>query len=372
MPTMHPSAAPLVSDRIPSQESPLSPEWTHAITTLMGHPLSSEPGKHIKKWILYHGIHKYTNFALRWDPIQFKHDMHLQTYQEFDGSVAYLKCHTVRKLIDLRKYMSLLIRQERPHAQKHNLLYFISGSQLFKLTAHDMKSALVNEKLENQRSYTSPSSPAPMRSTILWELASIKKSTREGAWQAFTTQRDEHLFVYFQRDLFTIDKSHNVSEILDPTFTPGLSQKENELFEAKQTFMLKVFRETLLKDMGRNKVRMHHRTTDAQAVWKEYLEYMTSPSKKWITLDDPPQDVYKSHLSDPTSNTTILNETCPLDTSCDHLLYLDSPSLSSELQDNSSVASVEIDLLPEFERQLDHANLSPTDAFSGHHDYELF
>ena len=67
-----------------------------------------------------------------------------------------------------------------------------------------------------------------------------------------------------------------------------------------------------------------------------------------------------------------LNETCPLDTSCDHLLHLDSPSLSSELQDNSSVDSVEINLLPESEVQLGHVNLSPTDVFHGDHDYEQF
>ena len=52
--------------------------------------------------------------------------------------------------------------------------------------------------------------------------------------------------------------------------------------------------------------------------------------------DDLPQDVDKSHHSDSTSTTTNLNETCSLDTSCDHLLHLDSPSLSSELQDTSS------------------------------------
>ena len=75
-------------------------------------------------------------------------------YQETDGSLAYLKGHTVRKLVSLMKYMSLLIRQDRPNVQKHNLLYFISGNQLFKLTAHDMKSALVNEKLENHASQT--------------------------------------------------------------------------------------------------------------------------------------------------------------------------------------------------------------------------
>ena len=96
----------------------------------------------------------------------------------------------------------------------------------------------------------------------------------------------------------------------------------------------------------------------------------------------------KSHLCDSTSTNTNLNETCSLNTSCDHLLHLDSPSLSAELQDNSIVgstepesvpdfedllqldstgvssqdtSSIEVEFPPEFERQLDHVNLSPTD-----------
>ena len=101
MRTMYPSAELLLPDKIPSQQSPLSPEWTHAITTLMGHPLSSEPGTHIQKWIIYHRIHKYTMFALKWNPTQFKLDIHLQMYQETDGSLAYLKGHTVRKPTDV-------------------------------------------------------------------------------------------------------------------------------------------------------------------------------------------------------------------------------------------------------------------------------
>ena len=43
--------------------------------------------------------------------------------------------------------------------------------------------------------------------------------------------------------------------------------------------MYKVFNETLLTDMGRTKVRNHIKTTDEQAVWKEYSEYMTTASK---------------------------------------------------------------------------------------------
>ena len=55
-------------------------------------------------------------FSLKWDPTQFKLDICLQMYQETDGSLAYLKCHTVRKLVSLMKNMSLLIGQDR-HTQ---------------------------------------------------------------------------------------------------------------------------------------------------------------------------------------------------------------------------------------------------------------
>ena len=290
MPTMHPSAEPLVPDKIPSQESPLSPEWTHAITTLMGHPLSSEPGKHIKKWIIYHRIHKYTMFALKWNPTQFKLDIHLQMYQETDGSLAYLKGHTVRKLVSLMKYMSLLIRQDRPDAQKHNLLYFISGNQLCRLTAHNMKSALINEKLENHGSQTTSSKRI--------KVVNPKPT----------------------------DTPINVPTAINPNETP-------------------ITVPTTIQ---------------------------TSVIKKFIKPVDPLQNVATSHLRDPISTTTNLDEVSPLDTSCDHLLHFDSPCLSSELQDNSSVDSVEIEFLPESEGQLDHTNITPTDVFSEHHDYELF
>ena len=88
--------------------------------------------------------------------------------------------------------------------------------------------------------------------------------------------------------------------------------------------------------------------------------------------DDPPQDVDKSHLSDSTSTTTNLNETCLLDTSCDHLLHLDSPSLSSELQDTSRVESVEIEFVSDFEEPLESIKFSQTDVSSAQHDYDLF
>ena len=65
----------------------LSPEWIYAITTLLVHPLTSEVGQHIQKCIIYQANLSYINYALRWDPIQFKDNKHLQKYEETNGSI---------------------------------------------------------------------------------------------------------------------------------------------------------------------------------------------------------------------------------------------------------------------------------------------
>ena len=68
------------------------------------------------------------------------------------------------------------------------------------------------------------------------ELASFEKSIKREA-SAYSVLKNEHFFDKFQRDLFITAKSHDVSEILDPTFTPGPSPEEKELFEAKQVLV---------------------------------------------------------------------------------------------------------------------------------------
>ena len=73
------------------------------------------------------------------------------------------------------------------------------------------------------------------------------------------------------------------------------------------------------------------------------------------------------HLIDSTS--ISLDESSTLDAPDDHLLELDSTSLTFQLQDTSSV---EMEFVPEFEEHLDKANLSQTNVFLEPHDYELF
>ena len=173
--TMHTTPAPPLPVRIPSKGSILSPEWTHTMTTIMGHPLSSKSGNFIQKWILYHAIPYPFDFWLFWDPTDLYDNKLLQEYVGSNGSVVYLPSSTIKSLINLWNYMNLLIKKEKSVDQKCNAQYF-QDDQWFNLTAHDMRRILVNAGMKYHRPQiipgtplpisTSPSSPTPMKSPI--------------------------------------------------------------------------------------------------------------------------------------------------------------------------------------------------------------
>ena len=178
--TIHTPPAPPVPVRIPLKRSILSPGWTHAITTIMGHPLSSESGKSIQEWILYHAIRDPIYFWLYWDPTDPYDIKVLQEYVGSNGSVVYLPSSTIKSLISLWDYMNLLIKKGKSVDQKCNALYFFQDDQWFNLAAHDMRRTLVNAGMKYHRpqiicgtslpNSTSPPSPAPMKSSIHLEL----------------------------------------------------------------------------------------------------------------------------------------------------------------------------------------------------------
>ena len=123
----------------------------------------------------------------------------------------------------------------------------------------------------------SSSRPAAYSPAAL-ELMSFKKGIKREI-TAYPSLKDERYFDGFKRRLFIIAKTHECSEVLDPNYTPGSEPEEEELFEAKQTFMFSVFNTNLQTDMGKTIVSRHLASTDAQAVWKELSEHMRTSSK---------------------------------------------------------------------------------------------
>ena len=110
------------------------------------------------------------------------------------------------------------------------------------------------------------------------ELMGFKKGIKREI-AAYPSLKDERYFDGFKRSLFIVVKTHECNEVLDPTYTPGSEPEEQELFEAKQTFMFTVFNANHQTDMGKTIVRRHFANPDAQSVWKELSEHMRTSSK---------------------------------------------------------------------------------------------
>ena len=128
-----------------------------------------------------------------------------------------------------------------------------------------------------------PSGPIPSSrptgySPAAIELMGFKKGIKREI-AAYPSLKDERYFDGFKRSLLIVAKTHECNEVLDPNYTPGSEPEEQELFEAKQTFMFSVFNANLQTDMGKTIVRRHLANTDAQSVWKELSEHMGTSSK---------------------------------------------------------------------------------------------
>ena len=82
------------------------------------------------------------------------------------------------------------------------------------------------------------------------ELMGFKKGIKREI-ATYPSLKDERYFDGFKRSLFIVAKSHECNEVLDPTYTPGSEPEEQELFEAKQTFMFSVIMLTFKLTWGR-------------------------------------------------------------------------------------------------------------------------
>ena len=102
----------------------------------------------------------------------------LQNFAEHDGSIAYLPSNLAKNLVSLWDYMNLLMKQDRPDGE-NNKLYYLMAEQWTKLTAHDMRSALIDDKKEKQNSPISPATPSHM--SLLRSLTS-PLPVRSYAW----------------------------------------------------------------------------------------------------------------------------------------------------------------------------------------------
>ena len=261
----------------------VSTQWEHSITNLLGHAPTTEPGIALRQWIHYQGVENFLDL-LSWEEDELKA---IPTQQVFTldehGQGSYLRTNQTKQICGLITYMKHVFSEYMSEGARTDPFHPFSPEEWSQHTSTLLRTYLIQNlpKPIGPEPVTSgpisSSKPAAYSPAAL-ELMSFKKGIKREI-TAYPSLKDERYFDGFKRSLFIVAKTHECIDVLDPNYTPGSEPEEQELFEAKQTFMFSVFNTNLQTDMGKTIVRRHLASTDAQAVWKELSEHMRTSSK---------------------------------------------------------------------------------------------
>ena len=262
----------------------VSTQWEHSITNLLGYAPTTEAGIALRQWVHHQGVDNILEL-LSWEEDEIKANPTQQVFSFDDqGQGSYLRTNQIKQICGLITYMKHVFSEYMSEAVREDPFHPFSPTEWSQHTSTMFRTFLVQNlpKPIGPEPVTSgpisSSKPATYSPAAL-ELMSFKKGIKREI-TAYPSLKDERYFDGFKRSLFIVAKTHECSDVLDPNYTPGISEpEEQEFFEAKQIFMFSVFNTNLQTDMGKTIVRRHLASTDAQAVWKELSEHMRTSSK---------------------------------------------------------------------------------------------
>ena len=260
------------------------PLWEHSLTTLLGHDPTSDPGIALSQWVHFQAIHNILDL-LSWDQEELKTIPAQQVYSlNNHGQGLYLRTNQIKQISGLITYMkhvfgaynSGILPQDDP-------FHPFTPDEWFQQTPTMMRTYLIQNLPDPHGPEPVPSGPIFSSRPTGYSAAAIEQmGSKNGIKReiaVYPSLKDERYFDGFKRSLFIVAKSHECNEVLDPTYTPDSEPEQQELFEAKRTFMFTVFNASLQTDMGKAIVRRHLTNTDAEAVWRELSEHMRTSSK---------------------------------------------------------------------------------------------
>jgi hypothetical protein len=105
--------------------------------------------------------------------------------------------------------------------------------------------------------------------------------------------KDEKQWDTWQHSTLAQAHPQDVAEVLASAFTPT-TPGEIALFNEKKKFMYAVFERTLQTDQGKAIVRAHEDDFDAQAVYKDLVEYSINSTKASLDASSTLQLYYSS------------------------------------------------------------------------------
>ena len=253
-------------------------------TTLLGDDPTSDPGIALRQSVHFQGVHNILDL-LSWDQEELKAVPAQQVYSLDDhGQGLYLRTNQIKQMCGLITYMKHVIAAYNSDIDaRDDPFHPFTPDEWSQQTSTMLRTYLI-QHLPNPNgpepvpSVSIPSSRPTGYSPAAIELMGFKKGIKREI-AAYPSLKDERYFDSFKRSLLIVAKTHECNDVLDSNYTPGSEPEEQELFEAKQTFMFSVFNANLQTDTGKTIVRRHLANSDAQSVWKELSEHMRTSTK---------------------------------------------------------------------------------------------
>ena len=225
----------------------------------MGYAPTTEPGIALRQWVQHQGVDNILDL-LSWEEDEIKANPTQEVFSlDGQGQGSYLRTNQIKQIYGLITYMKHVFRQYMSEEVRTDPFHPFSPEEWNQHTSTMFRTFLV-QNLPNPiwpdpvtSGPISSSKPATYSPAAL-ELMSFKNGIKREI-TAYFSLKDERYFDGFKRSLFIVAKTHEYSDFLDPNYTPGSEPEEQELFEAKQTFMFSVFNTNLQTDMGKTIVR---------------------------------------------------------------------------------------------------------------------
>ena len=116
------------------------------------------------------------------------------------------------------------------------------------------------------------------------EIEVFKRSIKRDP-TIYPSLREDSQWDSWNRNVLTLAKTHDVSEVFDPNYVPN-DELSKQLFMQKQYFVYSVFVRTILTDMGKTIVRENQDSCDAQKVYKNLVSYHKRSTSADLTIDN--------------------------------------------------------------------------------------
>ena len=239
-----------------NQDNRVSTQWEHSLTNLLGHDPTSEPGIALRQWLLFQGVENILDL-LSWEEDELKTMPAQQVFSLDDhGQGLYLKTNQTKQICGLITYMKHVFNAYMSEGVRTDPFHPFSPEEWSHQTPTMMRTFLVQHLPTPIGPHLGPYLHLNLQHTLQnpLELMSFKKGIKREI-TPYPSLKDERYFDGFKRSLFIVAKTHECSDVLDPNYTPGSEPEEQDLFEAKQTFMFSVFNTNLQTDMGKTIVR---------------------------------------------------------------------------------------------------------------------